>query len=99
MLAQSAHAATAVLHKYRDHPDVKHYLEGEDGRGWEVMRKVTYEVQYSPSQRANPDGAGTGRGSHEEIGGHVGRLGAARSIPSMDGAAVSAGSALLSRST
>lgn len=45
MLAQSAHAATAVLHLHRDHPDVKQYLEGEDGRGWEVMRKVTYEVR------------------------------------------------------
>ncbi|KAI9639115.1 uncharacterized protein MKK02DRAFT_39393 [Dioszegia hungarica] len=44
LLAQSAHAATAVLHLHRDHPDVKRYLEGDDGRGWEVMRKVTYEV-------------------------------------------------------
>lgn len=46
LLAQSAHAATAVLHLYRDHADVQRYLEGEDGRGWEVMRKVTYEVCY-----------------------------------------------------
>ena len=48
MLAQSAHAATAVLHLYRDHPDVRRYLEGvegDGGRGWEVMRKVTYEVR------------------------------------------------------
>ncbi|WVN87739.1 uncharacterized protein L203_102934 [Cryptococcus depauperatus CBS 7841] len=44
LLAQSAHAATAVLHKYRDHPDVKRYLDGEDGRGWETMRKVVLEV-------------------------------------------------------
>ncbi|WWD03216.1 hypothetical protein V865_001267 [Kwoniella europaea PYCC6329] len=45
LLAQSAHAATAVLHRYRDHPDVRRYLEGEDGRGWEGMRKVVLEVQ------------------------------------------------------
>ncbi|WVF71145.1 hypothetical protein IAT40_005942 [Kwoniella sp. CBS 6097] len=44
LLAQSAHAATAVLHKYRDHQDVRRYLEGEDGRGWECMRKVVMEV-------------------------------------------------------
>ncbi|OWZ35286.1 hypothetical protein LQV05_006028 [Cryptococcus neoformans] len=44
LLAQSAHAATAVLHRFRDHPDVKRYLEGEDGRGWEGMRKVVLEV-------------------------------------------------------
>ncbi|WWC88990.1 uncharacterized protein L201_003907 [Kwoniella dendrophila CBS 6074] len=44
LLAQSAHASTAVLHKYRDHPDVKKYLEGEDGRGWEGMRKVVLEA-------------------------------------------------------
>lgn len=60
LLAQSAHAATAVLHLYKDHADVKRYLEGEDGRGWEVMRKVTYEVcsplrigpDHSPARRA-----------------------------------------------
>ncbi|WWC69880.1 uncharacterized protein I206_103823 [Kwoniella pini CBS 10737] len=45
LLAQSAHASTAVLHKYKDHPDVQKYLEGEDGRGWEGMRKVVLEVQ------------------------------------------------------
>ncbi|ODO08294.1 hypothetical protein L198_00017 [Cryptococcus wingfieldii CBS 7118] len=45
LMAQSAHAATAVLHKFRDHPDVKRYLEGEDGRGWEVMRKVVLQVK------------------------------------------------------
>ncbi|EAL19369.1 hypothetical protein CNBH0630 [Cryptococcus deneoformans B-3501A] len=44
LLAQSAHAATAVLHRFRDHPDVKRYLKGEDGRGWETMRKVVLEV-------------------------------------------------------
>lgn len=44
LLAQSAHAATAVLHRFRDHPDVKRYLKGEDGRGWEGMRKVVLEV-------------------------------------------------------
>ncbi|OCF43055.1 hypothetical protein I317_03149 [Kwoniella heveanensis CBS 569] len=44
LLAQSAHAATAVLHRFRDHPDVRRYLEGEDGRGWECMRKVVLEV-------------------------------------------------------
>ncbi|KAK8864701.1 hypothetical protein IAR55_001953 [Kwoniella newhampshirensis] len=44
LLAQSAHAATAVLHRYKDHPDVITYLEGEDGRGWEGMRKVVMEV-------------------------------------------------------
>ncbi|WRT66687.1 uncharacterized protein IL334_003647 [Kwoniella shivajii] len=44
LLAQSAHAATAVLHKYKVHPDVMKYLEGEDGRGWEGMRKVVMEV-------------------------------------------------------
>lgn len=44
LLAQSAHAATAVLHLHSTHPDVRRYLEGDDGRGWEVMRKVTYEV-------------------------------------------------------
>ncbi|WVR09724.1 hypothetical protein IAU60_006800 [Kwoniella sp. DSM 27419] len=44
LLAQTAHASTAVLHKYRDHPDVNRYLEGEDGRGWEGMRKVVLEV-------------------------------------------------------
>jgi hypothetical protein len=53
MLAQSAHAATAVLHLHRDHPDVKAYLEGEDGRGWEVMRKVTYEVSHTGGLRAH----------------------------------------------
>ncbi|KAL0245471.1 hypothetical protein I308_104601 [Cryptococcus tetragattii IND107] len=45
LLAQSAHAATAVLHRFRDHPDVERYLQGEDGRGWEGMRKVVLEVQ------------------------------------------------------
>ncbi|WVQ99718.1 hypothetical protein IAU59_006860 [Kwoniella sp. CBS 9459] len=44
LLAQSAHAATAVLHRYRDHQDVRRYLEGEDDRGWECMRKVVLEV-------------------------------------------------------
>lgn len=44
LLAQSAHAATAVLHRFRDHPDVERYLKGEDGRGWEGMRKVVLEV-------------------------------------------------------
>ncbi|WWD16986.1 hypothetical protein CI109_101422 [Kwoniella shandongensis] len=44
LLAQSAHAATAVLHRYREHPDVRRYLEGDDGRGWEGMRKVVMEV-------------------------------------------------------
>lgn len=49
MLAQAAHAATAVLHLHREDPNVKRYLEGEDGRGWEVMRKVTYEASLALS--------------------------------------------------
>ncbi|WWC62225.1 uncharacterized protein I303_104820 [Kwoniella dejecticola CBS 10117] len=52
LLAQSAHASTAVLHKYRDHPDVRRYLEGEDGRGWEGMRKVVLEVPDETSLRS-----------------------------------------------
>lgn len=46
LLAQAAHAATAVTHIHRAHPDVQRYFAGDagDGRGWEVMRKVTYEV-------------------------------------------------------
>ncbi len=39
MIAQSAHAATAVLHLNADHPDVKSYL-----KDWEGMRKAVLEV-------------------------------------------------------
>ncbi len=42
MLAQSAHAATAVLHLNSEHPDVKSYL-----KDWEEMRKVVLEVSLS----------------------------------------------------
>ncbi|GFZ46914.1 hypothetical protein JCM24511_04135 [Saitozyma sp. JCM 24511] len=52
LLAQSAHASTAVLHLHRDHPDVQRYFHGEDGRGWEVMRKVTYEVPNEEALRS-----------------------------------------------
>ncbi|RSH86863.1 uncharacterized protein EHS24_005141 [Apiotrichum porosum] len=44
MMAQAAHAASAVQHRYADHVDMKRYLSGEDGRGWEVMRKAVLEV-------------------------------------------------------
>ncbi|KAK4687836.1 peptidyl-tRNA hydrolase PTRHD1, partial [Tremellales sp. Uapishka_1] len=44
LLVQTAHAATACLHVHASHPDVRRYLEGEDGRGWQVMRKVTLEI-------------------------------------------------------
>lgn len=43
-MAQAAHAATAVQHLYADHPDMKRYLAGDDGRGYEVMRKAVLEV-------------------------------------------------------
>lgn len=43
-MTQAAHAATAVLHLHRDLPEVKRYLDGDDGKGWETMRKVTMEV-------------------------------------------------------
>jgi hypothetical protein len=43
-MAQAAHAATAVLHRHAEHPDVVRYLAGEDGRAWEGMRKVVMEV-------------------------------------------------------
>ena len=39
LLAQSAHAATAVLHLHAAHPDVQRYLEG-----WRDMRKAVLEV-------------------------------------------------------
>lgn len=44
MMAQAAHAATAVQHLFADHPDMKRYLAGDDGRGYEVMRKAVLEV-------------------------------------------------------
>lgn len=43
-MAQAAHAATAVQHLFADHPDMKRYLAGDDGRGYEVMRKAVLEV-------------------------------------------------------
>ncbi|EJT48482.1 hypothetical protein A1Q2_06614 [Trichosporon asahii var. asahii CBS 8904] len=49
MMAQAAHAATAVQHLYADHPDMKRYLAGDDGRGYEVMRKAVLEV---PDEKA-----------------------------------------------
>ncbi|RXK35573.1 hypothetical protein M231_07158 [Tremella mesenterica] len=52
MMAQSAHAATAVLHVYRDHPNVKTYLEGEDGIGFLGMRKVVMETADEDSLRS-----------------------------------------------
>ncbi|EIW65974.1 hypothetical protein TREMEDRAFT_19626, partial [Tremella mesenterica DSM 1558] len=52
MMAQSAHAATAVLHVYRDHPNVKTYLEGEDGNGFLGMRKVVMETVDEDSLRS-----------------------------------------------
>ena len=39
MMAQAAHAATAVLHLHAGHPDVQSYLEN-----WEGMRKAIFEV-------------------------------------------------------
>lgn len=45
MMAQAAHAATALQHLYADSPDMKRYLSGEDGRGYEVMRKAVLEVR------------------------------------------------------
>lgn len=44
MMAQAAHAASAVQHEYADHPDMKRYLNGEDGLAWMVMRKAVLEV-------------------------------------------------------
>lgn len=34
---------------------MKRYLEGDDGRGWEVMRKVTYEVSRTERGRVEAD--------------------------------------------
>ncbi|KAL1411359.1 hypothetical protein Q8F55_002313 [Vanrija albida] len=44
MMAQAAHAASAAQHRFAAHPDMQRYLAGEDGRGWEVMRKAVLEV-------------------------------------------------------
>jgi hypothetical protein len=46
MMAQAAHAASAVQHRFATHPDMVRYLAGDggDGRGWEVMRKAVLEV-------------------------------------------------------
>lgn len=61
-MAQAAHAATAVQHRFAAHPEMQRYLAGEDGRAWEVMRKAVLEVscdlasksiQGAPAQR-NP---------------------------------------------
>lgn len=50
-MAQSAHAATTVLHLNSDHPDVRAYLAGEDGKAWKGMRKAVLEVDSANAQR------------------------------------------------
>ncbi|WOO81240.1 Putative peptidyl-tRNA hydrolase PTRHD1 [Vanrija pseudolonga] len=44
MMAQAAHAASAVQHEFAEHPDMKRYLAGDDGLAWMVMRKAVLEV-------------------------------------------------------
>ncbi|GMK53924.1 hypothetical protein CspeluHIS016_0105100 [Cutaneotrichosporon spelunceum] len=44
LMAQAAHAASAVQHLHAEHPDMKRYLAGDDGRGWMSMRKALLEV-------------------------------------------------------
>ncbi|TXT14666.1 uncharacterized protein COLE_00859 [Cutaneotrichosporon oleaginosum] len=44
LMAQAAHAASAVQHLHAEHPDMKRYLAGDDGRGWMDMRKALLEV-------------------------------------------------------
>lgn len=43
-MAQAAHAASAVQHIHSSDPNMQLYLNGTDGRGYEVMRKVVMEV-------------------------------------------------------
>lgn len=52
MMAQAAHAATAVQHLYADNAEMKRYLAGDDGRGYEVMRKAVLEVSQLPTEGA-----------------------------------------------
>ncbi|BEJ12023.1 hypothetical protein CspHIS471_0204830 [Cutaneotrichosporon sp. HIS471] len=44
LMAQAAHAASAVQHLHADHPDMKRYLAGDDGQAWKIMRKAVLEV-------------------------------------------------------
>lgn len=44
LMAQAAHAASAVQHLHADHADMQRYLAGDDGRGWMGMRKTLLEV-------------------------------------------------------
>lgn len=52
MMAQAAHAATAVQHLHADNAEMKRYLAGEDGRGWQEMRKAVLEVRRTNREEA-----------------------------------------------
>ncbi|TXT09025.1 hypothetical protein VHUM_02499 [Vanrija humicola] len=55
MMAQAAHAASAVQHRYASHESMQRYLAGDDGRGWEGMRKAVLEVPDGPALEALAD--------------------------------------------
>lgn len=88
MMAQAAHAASAVQHRYADHVDMKRYLSGEDGRGWEVMRKAVLEVRMLAASLALVLMTGARRGGVAESCGKA--RGRRYSSSRVDGGAVSA---------